>query len=371
VTTPLGAEAGPAVRMLEVVKRFGSVTAVDELTLSIEPGTFVTLLGPSGCGKTTTLRMLAGLEQPTSGQTWIYGRDVALVSAHERPTSMIFQDYALFPHLNVLDNVAFGLKVRGVPRSERHRRAREMLDTLGLRDLGERMPRQLSGGQRQRVAMARSLILEPKVLLLDEPLGALDAQVRRQLQVELRQLQRRLGLTFVYVTHDQEEAMALSDRVLLMNRGRIVQDGPPEDVYRHPLTTFVARFLGDCNLLRGSPGPAEDDRVVIHLEKLGPVRVDRRWAGALAQLRDAVTVTLRPENVTLAAAGHGRVDGEVRDRTFLGANTRYLLDVAGLQIEAVVSRDILFAPGAAAALDWDDAHLTVIQDERTGSEAAG
>jgi ABC-type Fe3+/spermidine/putrescine transport system ATPase subunit len=351
-------DAAPAVRVEDVSKLFGSTVAVEQLTLSVEPSTFVTLLGPSGCGKTTTLRMVAGLEEPTSGGIWIHGRDVRSFTPRDRPTSMVFQDYALFPHLNARDNVAFGLKVRGVPRVERDRRADQMLATLGLAGMGERMPRQLSGGQRQRVAMGRSLILEPRVLLLDEPLGALDAQVRRQLQVELRQLQRSLGLTFVYVTHDQEEAMALSDRIVVMNKGRIIQDGGPEDVYRHPRSTFVARFLGDCNLLEGRPTEIADGALVMDLERLGRVRVARP-AEAFAT-DGPLTVALRPEDVSLTAAGTGRIDGRILERTFLGATTRYLIEASGLRIEAIVDQATVFEAGVTAGLAWDDANLTVV-----------
>ncbi|HEU0115036.1 MAG TPA: ABC transporter ATP-binding protein, partial [Thermomicrobiales bacterium] len=238
-----------AVEVCGLVKRFGSVVAVDRLDLAVARGEFLSLLGPSGCGKTTTLRMIGGLETPTSGTIRIAGRDITDVPANRRPTSIVFQDYALFPHVTVRDNVAFGLKMRGVRQRERRQRAEDMLATVDLAGFGDRKPRQLSGGQRQRVALARSLVVEPDVLLLDEPLGALDALIRRQMQSELRRLQRALGLTFLYVTHDQEEAMAMSDRLIVMHDGRIAQQGAPEEVYRHPETEFAARFLGECNLI--------------------------------------------------------------------------------------------------------------------------
>ena len=359
-----------AVALTDVVKRFGSVTAVDGVTITVEHGTVVTWLGPSGCGKTTTLRMLSGLERPTSGQILVCGMDPTWVSARERPTSMIFQEYALFPHLNVEDNVAFGLKVRGVSHEQRHRRARELLELLGLGGLERRKPRELSGGQRQRVAMARSLILEPKVLLLDEPLGALDAQVRRQLVDELRSLQRRLGLTFIYVTHDQAEAMALSDRVVVMNKGRVVQDGTPDEVYRHPRTTFVARFLGDCNILEGVVSALERDLVRVDLVGLGTV--------CLAVRRDAVPtggspvkVALRPEDLRVVgeADGHGR--GTVIDRTFLGPEIRYLLEVSGQRVQAMTDHDVIFEPATPVGLQWQDRQLTIVEDDLTpmGTEA--
>jgi ABC-type Fe3+/spermidine/putrescine transport system ATPase subunit len=312
--------------------------------------------------------MLAGLEPPTTGRIFIHGRDATGVSAHERPTSMVFQDYALFPHLNVRDNVAFGLKVRGVRKDERYHRAEQMLEALGLGGLGARMPRELSGGQRQRVAMSRSLILEPKVLLLDEPLGALDAQVRRQLQTELRVLQRRLQLTFVYVTHDQEEAMVLSDRIVVMNRGRIIQQGRPEDVYRHPRTAFVARFLGDCNLLRGRQISSDQGGVAVQLNGLGLVHVDRQWVEE-TPIAD-VTVGLRPEDVALSALGRGRVDATVRDRTFLGSTARYVLDLEGVELKAVIDQGSVFEPGRRVGVGWDDRDLSLILDDADSSAEA-
>jgi ABC-type Fe3+/spermidine/putrescine transport system ATPase subunit len=351
-----------AVELTDVVKRFGAVTAVDGVSITVEHGTVVTWLGPSGCGKTTTLRMLAGLEQPTSGQVLVFGVDPSRVSARERPTSMIFQEYALFPHLNVEDNVGFGLKVRGVSRDQRHKRARELLDLLGLGGFERRMPRELSGGQRQRVAMARSLILEPKVLLLDEPLGALDAQVRRQLVDELRSLQRRLGLTFIYVTHDQAEAMALSSRVVVMNRGRVVQHGPPDLVYRRPRTSFVARFLGDCNIIDGIVRSIDGATASVELGGFGTACIETGEDAALP-VPGSVKVALRPEDLRVVVEEEGRARALVLDRTFLGSEIRYQLDVAGLRVQAMTDHDTVYDPRTWVGLRWRDDQLSIVEDD--------
>ncbi len=352
-----------AVELTAVVKRFGTVTAVDGVSITVDHGTVVTWLGPSGCGKTTTLRMLAGLEQPTSGGVLVCGVDPSRVSARERPTSMIFQEYALFPHLNVEDNVAFGLKVRGVGRERRHQRARELLDLLGLGGHERRMPRELSGGQRQRVAMARSLILEPRVLLLDEPLGALDAQVRRQLVDELRSLQRRLGLTFIYVTHDQAEAMALSSRVVVMNRGRVVQEGPPDLVYRHPRTSFVARFLGDCSIIDGVVRSYDGATARVELGGFGTVGIEASDQDPALAVPSAVKVALRPEDLRVVAEEEGRARALVLDRTFLGSEIRYQLDVAGLRVQAMTDHDTLHDAGTSVGLRWRDDQLSIVEDD--------
>ena len=238
------------VELRAVTKRFADVVAVDALDLSIRHGEFLSLLGPSGCGKTTTLRLIAGFEQPDDGEILIDGRDVAGLPPYKRDVNTVFQSYALFPHLTVIQNVAYGLKQRGLRKLEREKRARELLGLVKLMELANRKPRQLSGGQQQRVALARALVLEPKVLLLDEPLGALDLKVRKGLQIELKRIQSEIGITFVYVTHDQEEALAMSDRVAVMNQGRIEQLGPPREIYDTPATSFVADFIGETNFIR-------------------------------------------------------------------------------------------------------------------------
>jgi ABC-type Fe3+/spermidine/putrescine transport system ATPase subunit len=272
------------VELRGVTRRFGEVAAVDALDLAVVKGEFLSLLGPSGCGKTTTLRLIAGFERPDAGVVLIDGSDVSRLPPYRRPVNTVFQSYALFPHLSVLDNVAYGLKQRRIPRQDRRARAQEMLELVHLRDVGARRPRELSGGQQQRVALARALVMSPKVLLLDEPLGALDLQVRKALQIELKRIQETVGITFVYVTHDQEEALAMSDRVAVMNRGRIEQLAAPQEIYDRPATEFVAAFIGDTNFV-DSP------------------------AGRLA---------VRPENVRLTRAGEGS-EGTVVVRMVVGA----------------------------------------------------
>jgi ABC-type Fe3+/spermidine/putrescine transport system ATPase subunit len=240
----------PDVELVGVTKRFGAVAAVDDIDLEVRPGEFLSLLGPSGCGKTTTLRLIAGFERPDVGEVRIGGRDVSSVPPYKRDVNTVFQSYALFPHLSVQDNVAYGLKQRGLGKPERRKRAAEMLGLVRLDGFGERKPRQLSGGQQQRVALARALVMHPRVLLLDEPLGALDLKVRKELQIELKRIQEEVGITFVYVTHDQEEALAMSDRVVVMNAGRIEQIGAPREIYDRPATEWVAGFIGDTNFIR-------------------------------------------------------------------------------------------------------------------------
>src|SRR3954447_10103704 len=253
----------PDVVLTGVTKRFDDVAAVRDVALEVLGGEFVSLLGPSGCGKTTTLRLIAGFEQPDSGQIRIGGEDVRGVPAYKRDVNTVFQSYALFPHMNVLDNVAYGLRHRGIGKTDRARLARKMLEIVRLEGVEKRRPTQLSGGQQQRVALARALVMNPRVLLLDEPLGALDLAVRKQLQIELKRIQSELGVTFVYVTHDQEEALALSDRVAVMNRGQIEQIGPPREIYDSPATEFVAGFIGQTNFIeRGG------DRVAVRPEQM-------------------------------------------------------------------------------------------------------
>ena len=243
-------DGAPDVELRSVTKRFGSVAAVDAIDLEVRPGEFLSLLGPSGCGKTTTLRLIAGFERPDEGEVRIGGQDVSRVPPYRRDVNTVFQSYALFPHLSVLDNVGYGLKQRGLGRGERRARATEMLELVRLSGLGGRKPRQLSGGQQQRVALARALVMHPRVLLLDEPLGALDLKVRKELQIELKRIQEEIGITFVYVTHDQEEALAMSDRVVVMNAGRIEQIGVPREIYDTPATEWIASFIGDTNFIR-------------------------------------------------------------------------------------------------------------------------
>src|SRR5262245_41462232 len=260
------ASVTPSVELESVTKRFGDLVAVDDLSLDFATGEFFTLLGPSGCGKTTTLRMIAGFEQPTEGTIRIDGADVAQLPPHRRPTNTVFQSYALFPHLNVAENVAFGLRRQRVPKGEIAKRVAAELKRVGLAAEASRRPAQLSGGQQQRVALARALVNLPKVLLLDEPLGALDLKLRKGLQIELKRIQQDVGITFVYVTHDQEEALTVSDGLAVMNRGRIEQVGAPEDVYERPETTFVAGFIGVSNLMPGVVEKVDDDKAKVRLD---------------------------------------------------------------------------------------------------------
>jgi len=282
-TAPAGAAASD-VELIRVTKRFGDEAAVDALDLEVYPGEFLSLLGPSGCGKTTTLRLIAGFERPDEGEVRIGGRDVSGLPSYKREVNTVFQSYALFPHLTVGENVAYGLKQRGLGRSERRSRATEMLELVQLAGFEARKPRQLSGGQQQRVALARALVMNPKVLLLDEPLGALDLKVRRELQIELKRIQEDIGITFVYVTHDQEEALAMSDRVAVMNAGRIEQLGAPGEIYDRPATRFVADFIGETNFIRQGNGV-----VAIRPER---VRLTRETPSAEGSLGVTVVATM-------------------------------------------------------------------------------
>ena len=293
--------ASPAVTFDRVARHFGEVRAVDDVSFEIRDGEFFAMLGPSGSGKTTCLRLVAGFEQPDRGSIAIHGRPMRGVPPYERPVNTVFQDYALFPHMSVLDNVAYGLMVKGVAKAARLRRAEAMLEVVALAGYGSRRPAQLSGGQRQRVALARALVNEPEVLLLDEPLGALDLKLRQQMQVELKALQRKVGITFVYVTHDQDEALGMSDRLAVFNHGRIEQLGTPEEIYEHPVTAFVAGFVGAANL------------------------IDADLAAALTGRAQAFA--LRPERIEVEPAQGADVvvQGVVTDRRYHGAATR--LDV--------------------------------------------
>jgi spermidine/putrescine transport system ATP-binding protein len=306
-----------------ISKSFGDVDAVRELTLEIGDGEFFSLLGPSGCGKTTTLRLVAGFEEPTSGRVFLGDRDVTQVPAHKRPVNTVFQSYALFPHLNVAENVAFGLRFRNVDKRDRGPKVAKALELVRLEGLQRRRPSQLSGGQQQRVALARALVLEPAVLLLDEPLGALDARLRRSLQIELKAIQEQVGITFVYVTHDQEEALTMSDRMAVMSDGRVQQLGTPQDVYEEPETSFVADFLGVSNLMEAV---AEGDgRIRLGGAVLVAERGDRTARGD-------VKLTIRPERIRLEPPGSETVNslpGTVRRIVYLGSVTQVFVELPG------------------------------------------
>lgn len=317
-----------AVEFDHVSRHFGSVRAVDDVCLQVAEGGFFAMLGPSGSGKTTCLRLISGFERPSAGHVRIFGQNSESIPPNRRPVNTVFQDYALFPHLSVRDNVAYGLMVQGVDKRTRHSRAEEMLALVKLEGYGDRKPAQLSGGQRQRVALARALVNRPRVLLLDEPLGALDLKLREAMQDELKALQRQLGITFVFVTHDQGEALSMADRVAVFNDGRIVQEGSPEDIYQRPRTRFVADFVGSANVL----SPA------LSLRAGGP----EAWH------------SLRAEALETVAAGSGRISGTVTTLRYLGAVKRVTVDVGGdaLTVAVPAGQDAP-AEGAAVGLNWN------------------
>ena len=350
-----GASQGPAVRLEGLEKRFGDVAAVDGVDLEIGDGEFFSMLGPSGSGKTTTLRMIAGFELPTAGRVLLHGQDVTGLPPFERDVNTVFQDYALFPHMTVADNVAYGLVIRRVPKAERDRRVAEALAMVRLEGYDRRKPGQLSGGQRQRVALARALVNRPRVLLLDEPLGALDLKLREEMQVELKGIQQQVGITFIYVTHDQEEALTMSDRIAVFNRGRIEQVGAPAEVYEKPATRFVAGFVGTSNLLTGE--------------------------AARAIVGTPGTFTVRPEKIHLASPANEPADdevaaaGRIREVVYVGPDTRYIVQLeAGAELVVTeqnlrtTSTEALAQQGREVRLIWKRHHCLPVADGGAASE---
>ncbi len=330
------------VELQDITKRFGTVVAVDDMNLKIRDGEFFSLLGPSGCGKTTTLRMIAGFEEPTQGEIYLHGQPVATVPPYKRPVNTVFQSYALFPHLTVAQNVAFGLQMKKVPRPEIERRVYETLVLVRLPGMAERKPKQLSGGQQQRVALARALVNRPQVLLLDEPLGALDLKLRKAMQLELKHIQEEVGITFIYVTHDQEEALTMSDRIAVMNEGIVQQVGMPREIYEHPANRFVADFIGETNFIDGKVGALEPFVAV----EAGDVSLIGTADGRSLTIGQAVTLAIRPESIDLRpekkqsavaerlANGGGSVTpadvevaGQVQEVIYIGTDTRYRLSL--------------------------------------------
>jgi putative spermidine/putrescine transport system ATP-binding protein len=331
----------PAVELRAVSRHFGEVRAVDRVSLAIDDGEFFSMLGPSGSGKTTCLRLIGGFELPTSGQILLHGEDASDLPPYARDVNTVFQDYALFPHLSVLDNVAYGLRMKGVRRADRRVQAEAALEQVALGGLGGRHPGQLSGGQRQRVALARALVNRPRVLLLDEPLGALDLKLREQMQGELKGLQRKLGITFIYVTHDQGEALSMSDRVAVFNHGRVEQVAPPRELYARPRTTFVAGFVGTANVLTG-----DDARRIARSER---------------------AVSIRPEQIGFGAPGPGQlgVSGRVVDVQFHGPTSRFEIDAGGARLAVTLANGGgdagRPAPGDAVELAWSPEAMIALE----------
>jgi spermidine/putrescine transport system ATP-binding protein len=351
-----------AIALEDVTKRFGPATAVDSIGFTIDEGEFFSLLGPSGCGKTTTLRMIAGFEVPDEGRILLQGKDVTTVPANRRPVNLVFQQYALFPHMSIYDNVAFGLRLKHVPRAELQARVVEMLEIVALGGLERRRPRQLSGGQQQRVALARALVNRPAALLLDEPLGALDVKLRKQMQLELKRIQSELGTTFVYVTHDQEEALAMSDRIAVMNHGRVEQLASPREVYEHPTTSFVADFIGSLNTLE-----LRVDEVVggYALQRLG--EDERLVVPVEAGVRpgDSLRVAVRPERVRVdePVEGGSRLTGAVAEVVYLGMYTQLFVDTAAGRVlchRLAEESAAGLEPGARVTVGWDADQAAVL-----------
>jgi len=356
-----------------VRKTFGSFVAVQGADLSIARGEFFAMLGPSGCGKTTTLKMIAGFEQPTSGRVMLEGADVSRVPPYKRNVNTVFQQYALFPHMTVADNVAFGPRSRGVSRAESDSRVKEMLDVVRLADFATRKPAQLSGGQQQRVALARALVNYPSALLLDEPLAALDLKLREAMQLELKRIQREVGITFVFVTHDQGEALTMSDRIAVMSEGVVEQVGTPEDVYHRPASLFVAGFIGSANVLPGIACDLDGDDVVVKLE-CGPIV--RAAAGRAPAIGDPVSVMIRPERLQVAVAPGAdgcSLDGVIRELIFQGASARLQLELSdGTEIVTHVDPDDdlpFLRPGERVNVTWNSgaAYLLAGWPQRAGA----
>ncbi|MFE0044516.1 ABC transporter ATP-binding protein [Streptomyces albireticuli] len=379
--TPSSDSSGTDVRLTGISKRYGAFTAVHPLDLAVPGGSFFALLGASGCGKTTTLRMIAGLEDPSTGTVRLGGEDVTGLPPYKRPVNTVFQSYALFPHLDIYENVAFGLRRRGVKSVKKQ--VGDMLDLVQLGDFARRKPQQLSGGQQQRVAVARALINHPQVLLLDEPLGALDLKLRRQMQLELKRIQTEVGITFVHVTHDQEEAMTMADTVAVMNGGRVEQMGAPADLYDTPRTTFVANFLGTSNLITADVLDTSGDDIVLRAAD-SKLALPAHRCTATARTGEKLIVGIRPEKITLTHAddagaipdGRNRVRGRITEAGFTGVSTQYLVDGpvgTGLSVyEQNIERDGRLVPGADVVLHWNPGHsfgLDAAQSIEAGTDA--
>ncbi|GAA4131361.1 ABC transporter ATP-binding protein [Streptomyces griseoincarnatus] len=369
---------GGDVRLTGISKTYGDFTAVHPLDLTVPEGSFFALLGASGCGKTTTLRMIAGLEEPTAGTVHLGDQDVTALPPYKRPVNTVFQSYALFPHLDIYENVAFGLRRRGIKSVKKQ--VEEMLELVQLGEQARKKPHQLSGGQQQRVAVARALINHPKVLLLDEPLGALDLKLRRQMQLELKRIQTEVGITFVHVTHDQEEAMTMADCVAVMNAGRVEQLGTPADLYENPRTTFVANFLGTSNFIGAEVDSTSGDDIVLKAGG-GKLVLHRARASAPATTGGKILAGVRPEKISLTHAddaggipeGRNRITGRITESSFIGVSTQFVVDSPVCPDFEVyvqnVDRDARLVPGAEVVLHWNPAHtfgLDAAQDVDAG-----
>ncbi len=349
---------GGGLRIRGLHKAYGSFKAVDGIDLDVQSGRFYALLGPSGCGKTTTLRMVAGLEDPDGGEILIGDKDVAKLRPFQRPVNTVFQSYALFPHMSIFENVAFGLRRRKEPDIDK--RVNEMLDLVDMGHLAQRKPTQLSGGQQQRIAVVRALVNRPKVLLLDEPLGALDLKLRRQMQLELKRIQEEVGITFIHVTHDQEEAMTMADTIAVLNKGKIEQLGAPVDLYENPATAFVAGFLGQSNLLTATVVERQGDVVVLNADG---IRIAMPAARAHAD-GPQMDIGVRPEKIQVAElgqspVGHNVIDGQIIDASFIGVSTQYLVRTSTDEELTVFSQNTATFPrqvGEKVSLHWDPAH---------------
>jgi putative spermidine/putrescine transport system ATP-binding protein len=348
----------PFLALEALTKRFGDQLAVDGLDLAVKQGEFVSLLGPSGCGKTTTLQMIAGFVEPTAGAITLEGRDLLGIKPSQRGLGIVFQSYALFPHMTAAENVAFGLEMRNVPRAERDQRVAQTLELVGLGAFADRYPRRMSGGQQQRVALARALVIRPRILLLDEPLSNLDAKLREEMQIELRQIQRSVGTTTILVTHDQAEAMALSDRIVVMNKGRVEQIGRPHEAYEKPASAFVANFLGRTNVLPGVMRRENDTSVAV----IG----DGRWP-APPMTGERVTVSVRPEKVDFIDAGARSLGGTVRTRIFQGNHWLYQVDTPCGLVTVIRQNAGQTGPaeGAAVRLTWRPEDMAIRPAEAT------
>lgn len=352
-----------AVELVRVTKRFGDVVAVNDISLEIGDGEFFSLLGPSGCGKTTTLRMIAGLEIVTEGEILLRGETMKEKPPFKRPVNTVFQNYALFPHLSVERNVAFGLEMKKVPKEEIKTRVSEALEMVRMPDMGKRKPNQLSGGQQQRIALARALVNRPEVLLLDEPLGALDLKLRKTMQLELKQLQEQVGITFIYVTHDQEEALTMSDRIAVMHEGKILQVDSPEKIYERPASRFVANFIGETNFLEGTVAEINGETIIVSLK--GQTNVEAH-CNVPVKKGQAVSVVVRPEKLSLS--DKGMIKGWVEESIYIGTDTRYIIRLNDKTSVTVREQNLahgqmnLYQKGDEVGLNWNPSDALVLTE---------